>query len=86
MLQELQERGTSAACAAGVCREVNVGETERTFSILGGAALVLGGVLRGRLAGTASAIVGGCLLYRGLTGHCSVYESLGVSTAKSLRS
>ena len=60
---------------------VNVGDTERWLSAFGGAALGLYGLSRGRLPGLALAAVGGSLLYRGLTGHCSLYQALDLSTA-----
>lgn len=62
---------------------VNVGQAERWASMFGGAALIVAGMLKGRLSGLAVAGLGGGLLYRGLTGHCSVYQSLGVDTAGS---
>ncbi len=62
---------------------VNVGETERTASTIGGAALAIYGLTRGSLPGILMAIVGGGLLYRGTTGHCNVYEAMGVDTAQS---
>src|SRR5260370_41860716 len=61
---------------------INVGEVERWLSLLGGGALALYGLQRGSLGGLALAVAGGCLAYRGLTGHCSVYGSLGLSTAQ----
>jgi len=60
---------------------VNVGDKERLFSLLGGAALGLYGLSRFSLGGLALAAVGGSLIYRGTTGHCSLYESLDISTA-----
>ncbi|MGI8995695.1 MAG: SRPBCC family protein [Pyrinomonadaceae bacterium] len=62
-------------------KDVNVGESERYISAIGGGALALYGLTRGSLAGVALALVGGGLLYRGVTGHCDVYEALGVRTA-----
>ena len=38
------------------------------------------GLSRESLGGLALAAVGGSLLYRGLSGHCSLYAALGVST------
>lgn len=61
----------------------NVNQTERTISTLGGAALALYGLTRGSLGGVALALIGGSLVYRGTTGHCNVYEALGVNTAKT---
>lgn len=63
--------------------EVNVGRPERTVSTIGGGALVLLGLSRGGLKGLALAGLGGVVLARGLTGHCSAYGALGVSTAET---
>jgi uncharacterized membrane protein len=60
---------------------VNVGDTERWASVLGGGALVGYGLSRGGLGGLLLAALGGGLLYRGVTGHCPCYGSLGFSTA-----
>ena len=60
---------------------VNVGDTERLLSLLGGAALGLYGLSRRSLGGLALAAMGGSLIYRGATGHCSAYQTLGVNTA-----
>ena len=59
----------------------NIGEAERWASIAGGAVLVLDGLLRGNSRGALAALVGGGLLYRGVSGHCLMYELLGISTA-----
>lgn len=64
-------------------RGVNVGEPERWASIFGGAALVFAGLRKGSVPGLAVSAVGGGLLWRGLTGHCSVYDAMDVSTAGS---
>jgi uncharacterized membrane protein len=61
---------------------VNVGDTERWLSLLGGGALAMLGLSRRSLPGLGLAAVGGSLLYRGATGHCSMYQALGVSTAE----
>lgn len=61
--------------------EVNVGETERLASLLVGGALALYGMSRGTVCGLATALGGGMLVYRGLSGHCMGYEALGISTA-----
>src|SRR5438270_13586944 len=58
----------------------NVGDTERLVSgLVGGALCTLG--FTGRGPGLLSALVGGSLLYRALTGNCACYRMLGVSTA-----
>lgn len=59
---------------------VNVGEGERWLSLAGGSLLAAYGLSRGSLPGLALVALGGGLLYRGATGHCSVYQALGVKT------
>ena len=60
---------------------VNVGQTERWASAIGGGALALYGVTRGSLGGIALALVGAALVQRGFTGHCNLYEAMGYSSA-----
>ncbi len=60
---------------------VNVGQAERLASIAGGGLLALYGLSRESFAGLGLAVAGAALVYRGMTGHCPLYESLGVSTA-----
>jgi uncharacterized membrane protein len=60
---------------------VNVGPTERFLSTIGGGAAALFGLTRGTLAGFSLALAGGALLYRGLTGHCHIYEAVGMNTS-----
>jgi uncharacterized membrane protein len=61
-------------------RFVNVGQTERQISAIGGGALALYGLTRGSLGGLLLAGVGGALVYRGVTGHCPAYTATGVNT------
>jgi uncharacterized membrane protein len=61
---------------------VSVGRGERWGSIIGGAALVACGFERRSLVGTAPALLGGGLLYRGPTGYCQLHQALGTSTAR----
>lgn len=60
---------------------VNVGETERWVSGVAGGVLTLCGLSQGSLSGLLLALAGGSLLYRGVTGHCHLYSSLGIDTA-----
>lgn len=60
----------------------NVGETERWLSMAGGGALAIYGLTRGDVLGLLAAAAGGALVWRGATGHCDVYETLGVNTAR----
>lgn len=59
---------------------VNVGQTERWISAVGGGALALYGLTRGSLGGIALALVGAALVQRGYSGHCNLYEAIGYST------
>jgi uncharacterized membrane protein len=59
---------------------VNVGDSERWLSLLGGGLLALY-TLR-RSLGTVVLLGGaGALLYRGLKGQCALYQAMGISTA-----
>lgn len=59
---------------------VNVGQKERNVSMAAGAIAALQGLSRGSLPGLLSAAVGGYLIYRGATGQCPLYRSLGIDT------
>ena len=61
---------------------VNVHPVERWISVLGGGALTLSGLSRGR-DGMLRMVTGAAMLQRGITGHCHAYEILGVRTAPS---
>lgn len=58
---------------------VNVRESERIASAVAGGALALFG-LRDASDRLPAILAGGYLLYRGVSGHCSIYESLGINT------
>jgi uncharacterized membrane protein len=60
----------------------NVSRIERGLSTLSGALLATYGLSRRTPQGITAAVVGGTLLYRGLSGHCPVYASLGMNTAE----
>lgn len=62
-------------------QNVNVGDVERVVSVMSGGVLTLFGAVRGGLAGLGLAVLGGGLIYRGVTGHCEAYHSLGVDTS-----
>jgi uncharacterized membrane protein len=66
---------------SGGANRVNVGETERWLSLLGGGLLGLFGLSRRSPAGLGLATLGGVLVYRGLTGHCPCYSALGIDSA-----
>jgi uncharacterized membrane protein len=73
----------ASQCASARRADVNVGDTERWLSMIGGGALAAFGLSRGGLGGLALAGAGGLLAYRGFTGHCSLYGSLGINTAET---
>ena len=59
---------------------VNVNQTERMISVGLGAFLLssgLGNLTRHPIKGLLRTIVGGALLYRGVSGHCPMYASMG---------
>ncbi len=60
---------------------INVGDAERWLSLVGGEALVIYGLSRRSLGGLALAVAGASCVYRGVTGHCPMYQGLGVNTA-----
>ena len=60
----------------------NVAPSERKASLYGGGALVAYGLSRFSLGGVFLAVLGGLFMKRGLTGHCELYDSLGVNRAR----
>jgi len=61
--------------------EKNVNEPERWVSVVAGSALAAYGLKLRSIPGLVLSALGGALVWRGATGHCIVYESLGVTTA-----
>ena len=57
---------------------VNVPGWERAASAAAGTALAYAGLRKGGLAAAAGAAVGAALVTRGVTGHCMVYDRLGI--------
>lgn len=65
---------------------INVGQTERLVSVGLGAFLLSSGLnnlFSHPIRGILRTAIGGVLLYRGATGHCFVYESLGKTKSVS---
>jgi len=58
----------------------NVGDTERLLSVVGGGLLALLGLRQGSWPGLGLAVAGGAMINRGVTGHCSLYNAMHVST------
>ena len=62
---------------------INVAKPERIGSVAIGAGLVSYGIRRRDPVGLISALIGGLFLQRGATGHCMVYQAMGVSTGSA---
>ncbi|HXY35787.1 MAG TPA: DUF2892 domain-containing protein [Planctomycetaceae bacterium] len=73
---------SSTGRAGQECCEVNVGQMERLASVIAGGTILMSmGGLRSLRAAAATAIGAG-LIWRGLTGHCGLYQRLGIDTAE----
>lgn len=59
----------------------NVGGGERVASLFAGTALITAATRRRDALGALSALAGAALLFRGATGFCPVYQSIGLSSA-----
>jgi len=60
---------------------VNIGRIERWLSMAAGGALAAYALKRRTVPGATAALAGAALLYRGATGHCDLYQALGVNRA-----
>lgn len=63
-------------------RDTNLGTIERLASAIGGGLLALYGLRRGDTAGLLLGVGGGYMVYRGMSGHCPLYDTLGMRTAE----
>jgi uncharacterized membrane protein len=61
---------------------VNVGDLERIASGFAGGMMTICALKRGGISGLLLGLIGGSLVYRGATGHCSLYSALDINTAK----
>lgn len=62
---------------------LNVGDSERIISTVGGAVLTIMALRNLKsLTGVSMLVTGGALLFRGLTGYCPVNNALGRNTAR----
>ena len=60
--------------------EKNVNDPERWVSVIAGSALAAYGLKMRSIPGMVLSVLGGALVWRGATGHCMVYEAMGVSS------
>lgn len=64
--------------------ENNVGSLERVGSAVAGGALIALGAKQGGIIGSLLAVVGGGLALRGVTGHCQMYDAMGIDTSDKI--
>jgi len=62
--------------------ETNVNPVERLVSATAGGALLAMGLKRGGVFGTLLSVVGGGIALRGVTGHCQVYDAMGIDRSE----
>lgn len=74
------QRGVLTAMESPSSPRVNVGKVEREVSLVAGAGSFAFGIARRDLPGLLIAAFGVGLLYRGASGHCGVYDALGVDS------
>lgn len=81
----MQVQTTTGRGRMGKGKSINVGRTERNASLIGGAALALSGLSKLKhhkvVPGLAMVAAGSMFLYRGKTGHCDMYQAMGINTA-----
>lgn len=58
--------------------QTNIGDFQRVLSVIAGIVLLTRGVSRRNWAGAASAMVGGGLLYRAISGYCPAFGAAGI--------
>src|SRR3954471_19084411 len=58
----------------------NVNSRERWLSVVIGSAVAAYGLSRRSIAGITVAGLGGALVWRGASGHCAVYDTLGITS------
>jgi uncharacterized membrane protein len=71
-------RGETGQTSAQPEPHVNVGWTERWLSMVAGGVLVAYGLNRRQAPGGAAALAAAVLMYRGATGHCHLYQAIGI--------
>ena len=64
----------------------NVGSLEGALSVGLGVLFVIAAVFPRSIKQLTMLSLGGGLLYRGMTGHCAVYQSMGIDTSEEAKS
>ncbi len=81
-LGSLRERGLDSL--KGLKRgNINLGKIERVASVLGGAALAAWALKRRSKGTLGLALAGLPFVWRGATGHCALYDRLGIDRTHS---
>lgn len=75
------ESGGPSAEEQQIQSHINVGWSERRGSVIAGAILIAAVFFRMSWRGKLALLLGGFLVQRGVTGHCAVYQRLGLNTA-----
>jgi Protein of unknown function (DUF2892) len=77
-LDNLRERSLESLKGLRSGNNINVGNLERVVSVLGGAALAAWALKRRSKGTMGLALAGLPLVWRGATGHCAVYDRMGI--------
>jgi len=62
--------------------KINVGRRERALSLLAGGFMLVDGLRRGGVRGIMEGVLGSGMLYRGATGYCGVYGTMGIDLSE----
>lgn len=65
-------------------RGSNVGDLERVASVAVGGLLLLQGLRKRDALGLGAAVAGGGLIWRGVSGHCGLYQATGMNTRREI--
>lgn len=66
-------------------KTINVGELERTQSLIAGSLFVMSGlssIRRSPVSSLVKSLIGGYLVYRSLSGHCHISQMMERNTAE----
>lgn len=75
------QHGATARDGAEEHAHTNVNGIERLLSVAAGGALAAYGLKRKDWAGLAAGVIGGVLVERGVSGHCTLYDAAGLTSA-----
>lgn len=67
-------------------KDVNIGNPERIYSILGGVTLAIYGMGKRSLLGWIAGMVGAMLIRRGIRGRCELYDQFKINTSNNQKS